>query len=85
MKFNLVGAMGMAVQVAILALLTATLRVQYLAATAVAVECTVSIISRGTSDSRGRIDLHEITALLAVASYTSISRLAPSQSAAISC
>lgn len=41
MKFNMIGAIGMAVQVAILALLTQLFRVQYLPATAIAVECTV--------------------------------------------
>lgn len=41
LKFNLVGAMGMAVQFAILALLTSALRVPYLMATAAAVECAV--------------------------------------------
>jgi putative flippase GtrA len=41
MKFNLVGAMGMAVQFAILALLTTAFHIHYLAATALAVECTV--------------------------------------------
>lgn len=41
MKFNLVGAIGMAVQFAILALLTIAFSVHYLVATAVAVECTV--------------------------------------------
>jgi putative flippase GtrA len=40
-KFNVVGAMGMAVQFTILALLTNLFGVQYLVATAVAVECTV--------------------------------------------
>jgi len=41
MKFNLVGAMGMVVQVAILASLTSIMHLQYLLATAIAVECTV--------------------------------------------
>ncbi len=41
MKFNLVGAIGVAVQFTILALLTMALRVHYLLATAIAVECTV--------------------------------------------
>jgi putative flippase GtrA len=41
MKFNLVGAMGMAVQFTILSLLTIVFGVQYLLATAMAVECTV--------------------------------------------
>ncbi|MGH9686399.1 MAG: GtrA family protein [Candidatus Acidiferrales bacterium] len=41
LKFNLVGAIGMAFQFAILALLTIALRVHYLLATALAVECTV--------------------------------------------
>jgi len=41
MKFNLVGAMGMVVQVTILASLTAIVHLQYLLATAIAVECTV--------------------------------------------
>lgn len=41
MKFNLVGAIGMVFQFAILALLTIALRVHYLLATAIAVECTV--------------------------------------------
>lgn len=41
LKFNVVGGIGMAVQVAILALLTEFFRVQYLIATAIAVECTV--------------------------------------------
>jgi putative flippase GtrA len=41
MKFNPVGAMGMAVQFAILSLLTGVLGLPYLLATAIAVECTV--------------------------------------------
>lgn len=41
MKFNLVGAMGMAVQFAILAVLTSAIGVPYLPATAIAVECAV--------------------------------------------
>jgi len=40
-KFNLVGAVGIAVQLGTLALLTATLRVEYMIATALAVECAV--------------------------------------------
>jgi putative flippase GtrA len=41
MKFNLVGAMGMVVQVTMLASLTTIAHLQYLLATAIAVECTV--------------------------------------------
>lgn len=41
MKFNLVGAIGMAVQFTILSLLAMIFGVPYMAATAVAVECTV--------------------------------------------
>jgi putative flippase GtrA len=41
LKFNFVGAVGMAVQVTILTLLTAIAHMHYLPATALAVECTV--------------------------------------------
>lgn len=41
MKFNLVGTMGMAIQVTLLRLFTAIMHLQYLWATAIAVECTV--------------------------------------------
>lgn len=41
MKFNLVGAMGIGVQLGVLALLTVAFRLHYLLATGVAVECAV--------------------------------------------
>lgn len=41
MKFNLVGAIGIVVQLGILALLTAVIRMNYMIATALAVESTV--------------------------------------------
>ena len=41
MKFNLVGAIGIGVQLGMLALLTTVLRMEYMLATALAVECAV--------------------------------------------